>query len=191
MESIATLNGHSNGTHPYDATAIFPELASSFPEAQCNVSLKFCVRSLEFPEAALATGRGRTPDEAAANLAATITATRKALAPKIDEPVKPTTTLGNLLECGIKKAVNKGDMNLVTRLAKAAALVVSEAVQPGNRDGLWTVRSQAAGNEGTWYELEPLRNSCSCADQQKRLRAEQPGWCKHLLAYAFYNRLNA
>lgn len=76
-------------------------------------------------------------------------------------------------------------MPLVERLSKAAALVLSGAVQPGDRETLLTVRSMA--EPSTWYEVE--EGKCTCPDWQKHTKAGETYLCKHGLAALMHTRL--
>jgi len=156
----------------------------TLPEAACSVNLLFDVPGYG---KAQATGRGANADEAAANLTATIAATRAALAPVPAEPPMRTRTeqLAALLACGLDKAMAKHDLSLVERLSKAAALVLGGAVAPGEREGLLTVRSQREPE--LWYSVEA--GQCTCKDWSTHTKAGQKFCCQHVLASAMYLRL--
>lgn len=188
----APVNGHSpealfgyqglNGTgaRPQGLTQTQPALS----EAACSVNVFFEISGYG---KAQATGRGHTAPEAAENLRQAIVATRAALGPPAPEPPKPVR-LADLLACGLEKAVAKGDLCRVERLAKAAALVLSGAVEYCAMDGMWTVRSQS--NPQTVYDVCST-GVCRCEDYQRHVSAE-PGWfCKHGLAVLFTIRLAA
>ena len=157
---------------------------ATMPEAPCSVNLFF---EVEGYGKAQATGRGLTPTEAAANLQGTIAATRAALAPvPVEPPVRSMEArLSTLLACGLDKAWTKGDEGLGERLVKAARLVRSGAVQPGNREGLLTVRSSQSNDH--WYEVEG--STCTCQDWTRHAQAGGKHCCKHVLASMMWARL--
>lgn len=159
-------------------------IGKPLPEASHSVNVFFDVPGYG---KAQATGRGRTAQEAAQNLRATIDATREALAPHPQEPPVRSRMqrLAMVLACGLDKAVRRGDRGLTDRLTRAAMLVLSDAVQPGNREGLLTVRSMQAPE--TWYEVEGMQ--CTCPDWSKHAKAGEKYSCKHVLAAMLYTRL--
>ena len=116
------------------------------------------------------TGRGATPEEAAANFRGLLAALQPIPAPVLSRAER----VGPLLACGLAKAAGAQDWALAERLAKAAVLVLSDAVEPGNRAGLVAVRSQT--HPETWYEVEGKH--CTCQDAQRH--ADRA--CKHRLA---------
>ena len=159
---------------------------SQLTEASHSVNLFF---EVEGYGKAQATGRGFTAHDAAQNLADTITATRALLAPPA--PVEPPMLtneqrLAQMLVCGIQRAWAMGDEGLEARMIKAAKLVRAEAVQLGNREGLYAVRSLHAPE--TWYEVEAQR--CTCPDYAKHFEDASKYRCKHVLAVMMYERLS-
>lgn len=161
-------------------------IGKPLPEASHSVNIFFEVPGYG---KAQATGRGRTAQDAAANLKSTIDATRAALAPAPDEPPVRSRTqrLAALLACGLDKAVQRGDLGLAERLTKAATLVLSDAVQPGERADLVTVRSQA--EPATWYDVQGTQ--CTCPDGTRHAKAGEKYCCKHVLAALLWTRLSA
>ena len=152
---------------------VSPQTTPALPEAACSVNLFFDVPGYG---KAQATGRGLTHDEAVANLTGTIASTRAALAPA--PPLTPTQRLSRLLACWMERAWAREDEALAERLMRAAHLVRQGAVQPGNRAGLMTVRSQQGD---TWYDVE--MTTCTCPDWEKHAKtATEHYYCKHLLA---------
>jgi hypothetical protein len=127
------------------------------------------------------TGRGCTPAEAAANLRGQV----EALLPTPPPVQTREERLAQLLACGLSKASQKGDWNLIEKLSKAAALVLADAVQPGEREGLMTVRSRS--NPLTHYEVE--QEACSCKDYTCRAKEGTPYYCMHLLSVMMVQRL--
>lgn len=134
-----------------------------------------------------ATGRGFTGAEAAANMVATMEATRAALLPpKIERPTSRTAQLGALLTCWLSKAVAIGDLGLAERLSKAAVLVLADAVTLGPEPGTISVQSLTApdrvpyGVEGT---------ACDCPDSRKHREVLASYLCKHALASMLWQRL--
>lgn len=172
-----TLNGHNHLVLQPHAPA------PACPEATHSVNVFFDVDGYG---KAQATGRGNSAKEAAANLLATMQETRAALAP---QPVVPQkVTIGELLTCGLKKATAKQDWGLVERLTKAAALVLSGAVNPGERAGMLTVQSEKTPTH--WYEVDGT--ACSCKDYEHRHQdGDKAYYCKHGLAAMLYTRLQA
>jgi hypothetical protein len=146
------------------------------PEAPCSINGHINIAGTTVQ----ITGRGANGEEAAHNFKATLAAMQPVPAP---EPVPPTREqrLAALLACGLAKAVANADMPLVERLAKAAALVLADAIEPGNRAGLLAVRSQS--NPATYYEVDGKH--CTCPDSERH----QERACKHVLAVALVARL--
>lgn len=178
MATVPCTIDHRNG---HTAPSVIPAGPALLPEASCSVNLRFAVGP--YGQMAQATGRGMTAAEAARNLRETMEATRAELAP----PPPPTreARLAQLLACGLTRAVAKGDGGLVERLAKAAALVLSGAVEPTERAQALAVRSQRDMN--VWYTVEGL--ACSCPDWGKRRGDETPYHCKHRLAVWLWRQL--
>ena len=146
----------------------------NYPELPCSVNTRIEVDDLCMQ----VTGRGYTPAEAVSNLHETLAALRPL-------PSTPpiAAQIATLLACGLGKATAAQDWPLVERLSKAAALVLADACELGDRPGLVCVRSQA--NPETWYEVES--GHCSCPDGLRH----QERACKHRLAAAMWQRLKA
>lgn len=150
---------------------------------RCAVSGWFRVDGQE--KSYKASGEGDTPDEAAANLAATIAATRQAL-PHVAKSRE--AQVGVLLARGIACAVRKGDQALLDRLSKAAFLVLSDAVTPTADPDVWSVRSMA--DAGQAYDVLAGSHACGCPDWQRRHAAGDTTYtCKHGLAVLMMLRL--
>lgn len=179
MSTLACTTIPRNG---HQAPAVIPQGQAHLPEAACSVNGFFTVNG--WTRDFQATGRGATPQEAAHNLKATMVATQEALAP-IPPPTREER-LASLLACGLTRAVSKGDTGLVERLAKAAALVLSDAVEPTERVQAMAVRS--AHQPDTWYTIEGI--SCSCPDWERH-REEGGYCCKHRLAVWMHRKLGA
>lgn len=174
--SPTARNGHS------------AQAAPTTPEALCSVNLFFDVQGFG---KAQATGRGATPLEAVSNLQGTIQHTKLALeAPVLPAPQTREERLAALLTCGLTKATARQDWGLVERLSKAAALVLSGAVSPGEREGMLAVQSQSQSTAAHWYEVDGM--ACSCPDYVHRHKeGEKQYFCKHGLACAMYRKLEA
>lgn len=166
------------------------------PEALCSVNIRFQIPG--YADFGQATGRGDTPEQAARNLTETIAATKAALAPApapqtelLSAPRTREQILAGLLTCGMQKAVAKGDMGLVERLAKAAALVLSASVEPTDRADCTAVRS--ACHAETWYEVETStgKHTCSCPDYQHHRDEAKRYCCKHIAAVMMHQRIAA
>ncbi|HEY5865106.1 MAG TPA: SWIM zinc finger family protein [Candidatus Tectomicrobia bacterium] len=171
-----SFNGHNHLVLPAMTTP------PALPESPCSVNVFF---EIEGYGRAQATGRGLTADEAASNLRETVMATKKALeAPPV---VSMEARLGALITCGMQRATKKGDWALVEKLANAAAIVLSGAVEPGEREGLTAVRSQK--NPETWYSVE--ENTCTCPAWEHAVRKGEKQPCKHVLAAHLSARLKS
>lgn len=153
----------------------------AFPEAPCSVNGFFTVPG--FARDFQATGRGTTSGEAARNLAATMAATREALAPS-PAPGREAH-IAVLLAKGLACAAAKKDTALAERLSKAAYLVLSDAVQSTDRPAVMAVRSMTS--QDTIYEV--TGTVCTCPAWAKAARAGTPQPCKHGLAVAMAARL--
>lgn len=178
-----TTHAHNGQMHPL---ALLPTPTTPLAEAPCSVNLRFKVPGSY--ELAQATGRGLTPGEAVQNLTEIMQATLAALTPQpATPPVPPSRTdqLGALLARGMERATQAADWGLVERLAKAAALVLSGAVEPTDSPAVWAVRSQA--HPDTWYEVSG--KVCTCPDSQRAVRQGTGGLCKHTLAVCLTLRL--
>src|ERR1043166_2134674 len=128
-------------------TALLPSSPAPMPEAACSVNGYFHIDG--YADRFQATGRGHNAADAARNLADTINATRAALETPPPPPSREER-LSALLACGLTKAVAKHDYDLVCRLSKAAALVLSGAVEPTASPAVMAVRSQA--HPEAWFE---------------------------------------
>src|ERR1043166_10055323 len=117
-------------------TALLPSSPAPMPEAACSVNGYFHIDG--YADRFQATGRGHSAADAARNLADTIRATRAALETPPPPPSREAR-LSALLACGLRKAVAKHDYDLVGRLSKAAAVVLSGAVSKGEREGMLAV----------------------------------------------------
>ena len=162
-------------------TAVLPSSLAPLPEAACSVNGYFHVEG--YTDRFQATGRGHNAEDAARNLADTIRATRAAL--ETPPPPSREVRLSALLACGLTKAVVKHDYDLVCRLSKAAALVLSGAVEAGEREGMLAVRSQEDANQ--YYAVDGMQ--CSCPDWERHARKGDKLHCKHILATMFWRRL--
>lgn len=129
------------------------------------------------------TGRGTTPAEAVANLQGMVEALRPPPPPVRSREER----LAQLLTCGLTRATAKGEWAMVEKLAHAAALVLSGAVQPGERDGVLTVRSRS--NSELWYDVE--NGCCSCTDYMQKAKEGETYYCKHLVCVLMFQRLAA
>ena len=181
----ACNNGHAT-------PAALPQEPST-PEALCSMNGFVKIGRAETRNHQV-TGRGATPEEAAANFFGCLDALEAGYAaraqcetpPAAPAPPSREARLAQLLTCGLQRAVTKGDMGLVERLSKAAALVLSGAVEPTERAQALAVRSQA--HPDTWYTVEGL--CCSCPDWGKHRAEETPYHCKHLLAAWLHKKLD-
>jgi hypothetical protein len=184
MRTLPYFNGFCN-SHEVRALLTVPDLTlpttPPFPEAPCSVNGYFHLAG--FSDRFQATGRGTSPQEAAANLRGTIAATQAAL----ETPVvlSREERLSALLDCGLLRAAHKGDYGLCERLKKGAALVTAGAVSPGERDGMLAVQSQST--PAHWYEVDG--HACSCPDWEFHARQGKHQHCKHVLATMLYARL--
>lgn len=172
MFTVAELTHTSNGTtHQVHSEA--PISINTFVEID---GLKMQV-----------TARGTSPAEAVANLHGAVDALTQA--PKA-AVLSVTEQVGALLAKGLECAVRKGDYKLVERLGKAAALVLSHAVQPGESDTIMTVLSQTEGSH--WYDVTVETLACTCVDYYKRHQdGHEKYLCKHGLAVAMAARITA
>lgn len=137
------------------------------------------------------TGRGATPDEAAANYFGCLDALEAGYAARAARQAVPaplasrTQRLSLLLACGLEKATQAEDWKLVERLIKAAALVLAGRVVQSATSG-HQVRSQTEP-ETTVYEVAGRR--CTCQDAKKHEGETPAHLCKHALAACFTVRL--
>ena len=138
------------------------------------------------------TGRGATPEEAAANYFGCVDTLEAGYAARAMRQAPPvplasrTQRLSLLLACGLEKAVGKHDWKLVERLMKAAALVLAGRVVPLD-DGGYQVRSQTEP-ETTMYEVHG--RVCTCPDSRKHEGDELGYRCKHVVSCLFVLRLD-
>ena len=171
MFTVAELTTRSNGTtHTTHQT-----------HSEANVSLNTFVEAdgLRIQ----VTGRGATADEAVSHL-------REAVQALQTPPAPPTRTaqMAALLAKGIDCAVRTGDMKLVERLSKAAALVLSDAVQPSDSPTVRTVASQTASQH--WHDVTVETLACTCVDYYRRHQeGDEKYLCKHGLAVAMTARI--
>ena len=182
-----TKNGLTNMHHDLRILQMTPPAA--LPESPCSVNAYLHIPGIA--DRVQVTGRGMTAHEAAANLRDLIAETKAVLAPPqaLPQPAPAiadrTQQIGALLACGLKKATKKGDWTLVERLGKAAALVLSDAVSLGEREGMLAVQSQSHPDH--YYEVDGI--ACSCPDFEMHVRTPNY-YCKHGLAAAMWTRLN-
>jgi hypothetical protein len=174
-------NGHTVPTPV--PPALRANSPAPLPEAACSVNGYFHIDG--YADRFQATGRGHSAADAARNLADTIRATRAALETPPPPPSREQR-LSALLACGLTKAVAKHDYDRVCRLSKAAALVLSGAVEPTASPAVMAVRSQA--HPETWYEVSGA--VCSCPDSVKHVRNGEKYLCKHGLAVAMMTKLD-
>lgn len=172
-EIIIPRNGHT----PPASIPIPP----TFPEASCSVNGFFTVSG--FTRDFQATGRGHTDKEAAHNLAATMAATRAALAPP--QPPSREMQIAAFLAKGLASAVDKQDTALVDRLAKAAYLVLSGAVQSTDCKAVMAVKSMKDAD----ISYEVTGTVCTCPAWTYAARTGTSTPCKHVLAVAMVARL--
>ena len=188
MPTIAQPTYGCNNGHA--APAMIPQ-GPATPEALCSMNGFVKIGRAE-TRTHQVTGRGATPEEAAANYFGSLDAleagyaaraAREALLPPLPSR---TERLSRLLACGLEKTTAKGDWRLVDRLTKAVALVLAGRVVPMG-DGTYQVRSQTEP-ETTMYEVSG--RACTCPDSRKHEADEQPYRCKHILSYLFVLRLD-
>ena len=161
--------------------------AAPLAEAPCSVNIRFKVRG--FLDAAQATGRGHTPDEAAENLRRTIEATRAALAgpPAL---AGRTTRLALLLDSGTEKALACGDRKLVERLVNAYLLVLDGKVADKTGKGSPLPRYQVHSQQEPAHTIyEVCEYGCTCRDSKNHAADEIRYACKHVLSVLYYQRL--
>jgi len=156
----------------------------TYPEMLCSVNLRFKVDG--YPDYAQATGRGETPEQATANLTATIAATTAALAPQPATPRTPVQIIAGLVTCGMEKAVSRGDMGRVERLAKAAALVLGGRIETTEHDEVYRVHSLTSDQH---YLVVANALTCTCPDARRQSTDEKPWLCKHVIAALMAQRI--
>jgi len=156
---------------------------AGLPEAPCSVNAHVDLDGLRVQ----ITGRGLTPEEAAANFRGTLAAMQPAPAPQPPAPARSRSEqLGTLLGCWLGKASARQDWALVEKLSRGAALILAEKVQLGHRPGLIVVGSQT--HDDQWYEVEGRQ--CSCPDYQCHARKGMMDHvCHHVAAAALWLRL--
>ena len=101
------------------------------------------------------TGRGSTPEEAAANFFGCLDALEAGYAARAARPAPlppRTERLAQLITKGLTCAAEQKDQALLDRISKAAYMVLTHAVEPTERAEALAVRSQA--NPDTWYTVE-------------------------------------
>ena len=129
------------------------------------------------------TGRGATPEEAAANFFGCMDALEAGYAARSARQATPaplasrTQRLSLLLACGLEKAQTQGNTGRIERLLKATALVLAGCVSQ-ETEGAYAVRSQTAPAT-TAYRV--TGRSCSCRDAAQHTD-DSSFWCKHSLA---------
>ena len=179
-----------NGQHP--TAAGIPHGPALLPEAPCTMNGFVKIGRHETRDHQC-TGRGTTPEEAAANFFGCIEALEAGYAARATRTAAPpplasrTQRLGLLLACGLEKAVGKGDWKLVERLGKAAALVLAGRVVQ-TEESIYQVRSQAEP-ETTAYTV--AGRDCTCQDARKHETDETAYWCKHTCAAVLFHKLAA
>jgi len=155
------------------------------PQAEplCGITVEFQVAG----QKAWAKGAGQTPDEATANMQATMAKAIVALETPQPAP-QPNyyEKLGRLITCGYAKA--KGDAKLTERFSKAIQLVTCGHVRPGmTSDVIFYVQTQQADST-TQYYVDGRTYTCTCADAQRH--ATEDGYlCKHALAVKLTQKL--
>ena len=179
MHTIAQHTYGCNNGHA--APAAIPQGPAVLPEAA--ISLNGYIHVTGLTERIQVTARGHDAAEAAQRLKAGMDAVQATFAPA--PPPTREARLAQLLTCGLQRAVAKGDMGLVERLSKAAALVLSGAVEPTDSPTVMAVRSQTEPE--TWYEVSGT--ICTCPDSQKHLRNGEKYLCKHALSILIAQRL--
>ena len=178
---MGTVANDILGSNWQTTPVVIPTGLPTFPEAPVSINCRVAVPGLtDQPQV---TGRGTNGYEAAYRLKEGVDALLALYAP----PPPPTREqrLAQLLTCGLQRAVAKGDIGLVERLAKAAALVLSDAVETTERAQALAVKSQA--HPDTWYTVEGV--CCSCPDWAKHRADEAPYACKHGIAAYFWRKL--
>ena len=177
-QPTASVNGH----------LMPPPHTAPVPEARCSMNGYVKIGLAETRNHQV-TGRGNTPEEAAANYFGGVKALEAGYAARAARNATPaplasrTQRLSLLLVKGLTCAASRQDQALVDRISKAAYLVLAGAVEPTERDGAWAVRSQR--DPLTWYTVDG--EHCSCPDAGKH---PERG-CKHFLAVALWQRLEA
>ena len=137
------------------------------------------------------TGRGATPEEAAAHFFGCMDALEAGYAARAARLAAPPPLasrmqrLGLLLACGLEHSIARNDHKLAERLLKAAAIVLAGGVaQTG--EGAYVVRSQTEP-EATFYEV--AGRACTCADSRRK-SDEKTYRCKHVLAACLVMKLD-
>jgi hypothetical protein len=186
MPTTLPLSADIPWTASVPAPSTTPQVAPALPEAACSVNLFFEVAAGYGK--AQATGRGANAQEAAANLKATIEATRAILAPP--PLASRTERLAALLACGTQKALASGNTARLDRLARAYLLVVKGMVGAVTVNdvptGAYEVQSQTTPGKRYFVESQ----SCECQDARKH--ADDPSFfCMHSLAALYVTRLDA
>jgi len=180
----ATL-AHPTDCHNTDADVYLAPGTAFLGEAPCSMNAHVEIPGLGRTQV---TGRGQTGLDAAHQLKAGVDAlqalyaAQALLAPRQQR-------LASLLTCGLGKAAAKQDWGLVERLSKAAALVLKGAVESTDSPTVLAVRSQT--HQPGWYEVTVDSWWCTCPDWEHHTRRGEPWLCKHGLAAALTQRLDA
>jgi hypothetical protein len=191
MFTIPCHNGNHNPVPGYTPLtqhqlvpppAVIPAGPALLPEAPCSITLRVPVPG--HTDQALITGRGWTPAEAVAQWQASRDALMHALVPETVLPSRDDL-MQRLIGKAVVKAATAGDLDAVTRLGKAVQLVQAGAVEPGEREGTWAVRSST--DPLTWYPVEG--RTCTCKDWTRAAQKGEERPCKHLLAVALHAKL--
>jgi hypothetical protein len=180
MSTVAHLtNGDKSHTPGMD---FIP--TTSLPEAPCSLNVFVEIPSLGKVQV---TGRGCTPSQAVSNLLGQIDLLKLQAPPPLAPPaLSREERLTRLLTRWRRSALEKGQWSVIERLGTAEVLVLAGAVEPGNRDGLVTVRSQQ--DPQTWYDIE--QQMCTCPDWEKHAKAGDNSYaCKHVLAASIWTRI--
>ncbi len=175
--TIANIPQAVNGQLP--TAPMIPRSHGILPESQCSINGFVKIGRHETRDHQV-TGRGQTPEEAAANFFGCVEVLEAGYAARAARAAAPpplasrTQRLGLLLACGMEKAV--GNTPRIERLLKAAALVLAGCVSQES-DGTYAVRSQT-DPETTVYHV--AGRACSCQDAAHHAD-DSTFWCKHTL----------
>ena len=179
-----------NGTIPQSTPSVNGHSAPVSIDALCSMNGFVKVGRHETRDHQC-TGRGATPEEAAANFFGCMDALEAGYAARAARTAAPpplasrTQRLSLLLACGIEKALAKQDGKMIERLMKAAALVLAGRVVQLD-DGTYQVRSLTEP-ETTAYIV--AGSTCTCQDAKKH--EGERYYCKHATAVAMVARLDA
>ncbi len=178
-----SLNGHA-------AQTTMPQGTATVPEALCSMNGFVKIGRHETRDHQC-TGRGTSPEEAAANFFGCLDALEAGYAARAARQAPPvplasrTQRLSLLVACGVEKALAVQDTDRVQRLLKATALVLAGCVNQ-EPDGTYAVRSQIEP-EKTVYRV--AGRACSCQDARQHAE-DTHALCKHVLAVFFCRRLS-